>query len=754
MQESAQISDNKKNDVIVRTSNIWKSFNTGDHYSTILKDVSTDIKAGEFVILFGPSGCGKSTFLNTLIGLEHPDKGDVVFMGIKLWTLNSDDRALIRKKNIGIVYQQQNWLKSLNVLDNVALIGSLLGYSKEEADKLAKEKLELVGMTRRSEYKPYELSSGEQQRISLARSLVSDPSLIVADEPTGNLDVKSGLKVMQIFKDLARSGKTIVMVTHNIESLEFADRILFMLDGRIRKDIYVKKDNITEMKERITEDLELFIDESKSGLESDAKDAPAPRLYIESLLGKKARFMQIMDFIKFNIVFTFSMFLLLFLYVPAYILEHLFFKKKNLAYRAKTLVTQIFNKLEGEKKGVERSISSWDLGTISLRHLMEKKSRTLITVIGVGIGIGFITFLLSLGYGLERLVIGEMAKIEEKRQVQISPIVSSEIILDKERLDLVSSISGIKEIYPLINVATTVFYGDSQTDIVAYGVDSNYLNVTQSVFLAGTNFENSKHEVVISEDVLAILALKDNQIIGQNLILEFIPVGQEETVIDDNTQIVDNRVEYLVTGIIAETSSPVLYFSNDNAKSLGIENASEALLVLEPDANMSEVRRQVETLGMETSSVMDTVSQVEVLFGYFRIGLAVIGTVAFLIAVLGMINTLTVSLLERTREVGLLKSIGMRSAEVRKLFVTESMLIAFSGGVIGVSLGFIGGAILSGVFSAISISRGGEYVIVSQIPILLTLSVVFISVLVGFLTGLYPSKRAVRMSPLDALRYE
>jgi ABC-type antimicrobial peptide transport system permease subunit len=162
----------------------------------------------------------------------------------------------------------------------------------------------------------------------------------------------------------------------------------------------------------------------------------------------------------------------------------------------------------------------------------------------------------------------------------------------------------------------------------------------------------------------------------------------------------------------------------------------------------------MEMLGMETTSVMDTVAQVENLFKYLRIGLAGLGTIAFFIAVLGMINTLTVSLMERTREVGLLKSIGMKSDEIRKLFMTESLLIAFFGGVSGILLGYLFGVGVSLVISAISVSGGGEYLAISKMPVYLIVGVIFVSVLIGFLTGLYPSKRAVKMSPLDALRYE
>jgi ABC-type lipoprotein export system ATPase subunit/ABC-type lipoprotein release transport system permease subunit len=696
------------------------------------------------------------------MGLEHPDKGGVNFMGMDLWKLNSDDRAVIRKSNVGIIYQQQNWVKSISVLENVSIVGSLLGMTREEAENLAMEKLKIVGMTHRADYKPYELSSGEQQRISLARSLMSKPSLIIADEPTGSLDVKSGQKVMKLLKDLSQEGKTVLMVTHNPEYLEYADRVLFMLDGRIRKDVVIKDQDVNQMKLKIVEDLEAFISETEKGNVVQEEKAPEPVPYKEELPKGRDKILQFFDCMKFVFVFTISMFLLLILFTPAYILEKLIFKKSDISSKASNLIIKIFNKLEGKKKGVESSISSWDLGEISLSYLMEKKSRTLITVLGVGVGIGFITFLLSLGYGLESLVIEEVAEIEEMRQVNVNPVVGSEVVVDEENYEIISNIDGVHDTHPLINVATTVYYGDSQTDIVAYGVHSDYLDVTRETFLRGESFTEGNQEIVVDSNLLEVLGIEEQDIIDDNLSLEFIPVDREIDVVEVEEEkrlaniqgAYDDRVEYKVVGVIDNGDSPVIFFPIDDAIELGINDYSEVLVSLTENSDMIAVRREIETLGMETTSVMDTVAQIENLFRYLRIGLAVLGTIAFLIAVLGMINTLTVSLMERTREVGLLKSIGMRSNEVRRMFITESMLIAFFGGVSGVALGALFGFLISLIISGISMSSGGDYLAISKIPLYLIAGVIFISVVIGFLTGLYPSKRAVRMSPLDALRYE
>jgi putative ABC transport system permease protein len=552
------------------------------------------------------------------------------------------------------------------------------------------------------------------------------------------------------------------MVTHNPEYLEYADRVLFMLDGRIRKDVVIKDQDVNQMKLKIVEDLEAFISETEKGNVVQEEKAPEPVPYKEELPKGRDKILQFFDCMKFVFVFTISMFLLLILFTPAYILEKLIFKKSDISSKASNLIIKIFNKLEGKKKGVESSISSWDLGEISLSYLMEKKSRTLITVLGVGVGIGFITFLLSLGYGLESLVIEEVAEIEEMRQVNVNPVVGSEVVVDEENYEIISNIDGVHDTHPLINVATTVYYGDSQTDIVAYGVHSDYLDVTRETFLRGESFTEGNQEIVVDSNLLEVLGIEEQDIIDDNLSLEFIPVDREIDVVEVEEEkrlaniqgAYDDRVEYKVVGVIDNGDSPVIFFPIDDAIELGINDYSEVLVSLTENSDMIAVRREIETLGMETTSVMDTVAQIENLFRYLRIGLAVLGTIAFLIAVLGMINTLTVSLMERTREVGLLKSIGMRSNEVRRMFITESMLIAFFGGVSGVALGALFGFLISLIISGISMSSGGDYLAISKIPLYLIAGVIFISVVIGFLTGLYPSKRAVRMSPLDALRYE
>lgn len=227
--------------VLIEFQNVFKSFPTKDGAVEVLKKINLKIIEGEFVIIFGPSGCGKSTLLHILLGLEPPTAGKVIFHGVDFYQKSEDERALIRRDQVGMVYQQPLWISALTVKENVGLPLHLLGFSEEEIEKKVIDALNLVEMSYRKDFYPTELSSGQQQKISLSRALVSDPILIVADEPTGNLDTVSGHQLLETFLKLQKKGKTIVMVTHDLEYLKYATKIFHMIDGQIVEEYSPKK---------------------------------------------------------------------------------------------------------------------------------------------------------------------------------------------------------------------------------------------------------------------------------------------------------------------------------------------------------------------------------------------------------------------------------------------------------------------------------------------------------------------------------
>ena len=223
--------------VEIKVRGVFKSFLVGKRRVKVLKNISVTFYKGELAIIFGPSGCGKSTLLHTMLGLEEPDRGKVFLKGKSLYYLDEDGRSVWRRLHVGIVFQQSNWVKSLNVLENVGYPLYLTDLSQEEIDKRAREVLVMVGMEKMEKKRPMDLSGGEQQRVSLARALIIDPDIIVADEPTGNLDSKSSQELIKLLMKLNQEmRKTIVMVTHDASFLPLANRRVSMKDGKIVGD--------------------------------------------------------------------------------------------------------------------------------------------------------------------------------------------------------------------------------------------------------------------------------------------------------------------------------------------------------------------------------------------------------------------------------------------------------------------------------------------------------------------------------------
>lgn len=221
-------------ETVIKVENLEKSFKVGTQLIPVIKGMDFEVKKGDFTVIIGPSGSGKSTLLHMLLGLEVPTSGKVYCLNESLYDLpNEDARSSFRKKHVGMVYQQPNWIKSLTVVENVAFPLSLVGVDIGEAVKIAWHSIFKMSMSNWVSYFPTELSGGQQQKIALARAMVTDPEIIIADEPTGNLDYESGQNLMQLLTELNNSGKTVIMVTHDLEYVKYAKRVVKVFDGKI-----------------------------------------------------------------------------------------------------------------------------------------------------------------------------------------------------------------------------------------------------------------------------------------------------------------------------------------------------------------------------------------------------------------------------------------------------------------------------------------------------------------------------------------
>ena len=217
----------------LKTENLRKVFSTDVVETHALNGVDINIHDGEFVAIMGPSGCGKSTLLNILGMLDTPTDGTYWLDGREVSQLKEDDRTAYRRGKIGFVFQSFNLIEELNVTENVGLPLGYLGIKGEERRKRVEETLERMGISHRAGHYPNQLSGGQQQRVAIARAVVCKPGLILADEPTGNLDSKNGIEVMELLRELNREGTTVVMVTHSQRDASYADRVINLFDGQI-----------------------------------------------------------------------------------------------------------------------------------------------------------------------------------------------------------------------------------------------------------------------------------------------------------------------------------------------------------------------------------------------------------------------------------------------------------------------------------------------------------------------------------------
>lgn len=649
---------------MIEISNIRKAFQMGDNTLEVLKGVTLSIQEGDFVAIMGPSGSGKSTLMNILGLLDVPTSGSYKLNSIETSRMSEDELAVLRRDVLGFIFQQFNLLSRVSALHNVALP---LLYSKKENVQYAQELLNRVGLSDRLDHHPNELSGGQQQRVAIARSLVNQPMIVFADEPTGNLDSQSEKEIMKILRELNESGITVIMVTHEEEIGQQAKRLIRMRDGVIQSD------------ERLR---------------------------------------------------------------PFEILPQTFQSKTNL----KATKTSPFDFLDYFFQG--------------LRTLAANKVRTLLSMLGVMIGVAAVVTMLAVGQGAQESIKKQLSSLGSnlltvRPGVQRVGGVSQESSV-ANRLQYADK-DAIKKMIPNVKAVSAQVSGRAQitakgsnwnTQIQATSVE--WAQMRDSVPVQGRFFDEyevrTRARVAVIGSTVARELFGDKSPIGETLKINkviFQVIGvlptKGATGFRDQDDVV---VIPVLTGMYRLLGKSYIdYFEVEVDRPENVNRVeselSEALVKLyriplsqQADAfqiwNMADLQKTIQKSSQTMSLLLSSIAAISLVVGG-----------------IGIMNIMLVSVTERTKEIGLRKAVGAQRKDILAQFLSESVVISLVGGVCGILLGWLSTLILSSVL--------GWGTTISLASVVLSFS---FSVLIGMIFGVYPAQKASRLNPIDALRYE
>jgi putative ABC transport system permease protein len=395
-------------------------------------------------------------------------------------------------------------------------------------------------------------------------------------------------------------------------------------------------------------------------------------------------------------------------------------------------------------------ISSRTLMYIAWRNMISKKLRTFLTVFGIIIGIGAIFFLLSFGIGLQNLVTKQVIGNQSIKSVDISTPNSKLIKLDTDSVQRIKSLPHVEKVGTQFSFPGSLKVKGGELDAVAYGVDTSYLVLADLGVSAGRTFKpTDKKPILINQTAREAAGFSSNKEALNKRIDLAIPLNgasQKQEVITDT---------YTVVGIIGSGSGSEVFVPNYVFENAGVSVYTQVKVVADDADSVAGLRKQIETYGFETTSPSDTIDQINQIFKIFNILLAGFGAIGMIVAVLGMFNTLTISLIERTKEIGLMMALGARSRDMSKLFIFEAALLSVVGASIGIFFAVILGTVANAVMNGFARSRGvKEGFQLFATPLWLVLALIGFMLIVGFLVAFFPAKRAKRINPIDSLRRE